>query len=60
MGYLEDGEFYQFIDVYPDGTFENSQKLRRYSLRTLNSVYIMDHDSEGRCYCKWQLRSLRI
>jgi hypothetical protein len=41
MEYIEDGEFFQYIDVYPDGTFENHQILRRYTVNTLNSIVMI-------------------
>ena len=35
-----------------DGTFEIFRKIQTPAW-VANSVYFMDHDSEGRCYCKW-------
>jgi hypothetical protein len=37
-----------------DKTF---QVVRFFSTPLTHSVYFMDHDSEGRCYCKWLLPS---
>jgi hypothetical protein len=39
-----------------DGTFEVYRKIQQ-PVWIVNSVYFMDHDSEGRCYCKWLLPS---
>jgi len=39
-----------FAFLEPDGDFQVFREIRL-PYWVLNSVYIMDHDSEGRCYC---------
>lgn len=45
-----------FAFVYEGGTYEVIRVMHE-DFEAKNSIYIMDHDSEGRCYCKWQLAS---
>lgn len=43
---------------YPDGSFEVYRRFQR-PVWLSNSVFFMDHDSEGRCYCRWLLHKPR-
>lgn len=45
-----------FLCIFPekDWTFEVYRNLQPHWLMH-SSVYFMDHDSEGKCYCKWLL-----
>lgn len=49
-------EFILAVDWWPEGIFSIYRRIQE-PVWIPNSVYFMDHDSEGRCYCKWQLPS---
>jgi len=51
-------ELFLTVLLSRDGSFFVSDKID-VPLWLHNSVYYMDHDSEGRCYCKW-LSTLRL
>lgn len=46
-------EFFLGVYVFPEKTiFEVTRKFKQ-PRWLLDSIYFMDHDSLGRCYCKW-------
>lgn len=47
-------EFIVAAWTWPDGSFEIYTRFQQPVWLT-NSVFFIDHDSEGRCYCKWLL-----